>query len=583
MSGKQQDRRQLEPWKIRMICSKLLSPIPGVRETARHLGLSTNTIISIRAKMTALGYSKPEELTALSDDEIISRFYPNSCHSSVVKPNEVDKNNKYVPDFLYLAKDMLERKKTVGEIYEEYRELAFKTTSEPFSKGYFSRRIASEVKDLTAHDNFYLAQDFKYGETIQIDFTGDTYDLMTYNGQIKCWIMVITWPASYYTYAEFVTGQTTAESCRVISNAIRYWGNRIPLVAVTDNAKAFVITHKGSHVELNASFADFMSRLSICVDAAPVRKPQVKSCCEYEVMQVQNLCKRNELVSSFSKKATIDEHSKFLQENVEKVINEGPFRKSIEKTRGFLFRTYELPAARCASEIPPYAQEYTSVVVPRSYLITVKEHEYSVPYTYIKESVDVFINNDTIVVKYKGKEIARHLRDDKPGRTCDPAHMPPEHKSIALNNELMGSQEKIIKMASEFSPELLRFCNAKFMVTESEHANKANAIKTCQGVISFYVKNSNKDLVNLSLLEMLKCPPKMWNTPCLKTIFLNKCNEYFENQKKPQQAPAQIVRATSAQAHLRDYKGADAINGSFSSNTSFSTTFSTQSDEDQLN
>ncbi|MBW7571172.1 hypothetical protein, partial [Succinivibrio faecicola] len=108
-----------------MICSKLLSPIPGVRKTARHLGLSTNTIISIRAKMTALGYSKPEELTALSDDEIISRFYPNSCHSSVVKPNEVDKNNKYVPDFLYLAKDMLERKKTVGEIYEEYRELAF--------------------------------------------------------------------------------------------------------------------------------------------------------------------------------------------------------------------------------------------------------------------------------------------------------------------------------------------------------------------------------------------------------------------------------------------------------------------------
>lgn len=96
---------------------------------------------------------------------------------------------------------------------------------------------------------------------------------MTYNGQIKCWIMVITWPTSYYAYAEFVTGQTTAESCRVISNSIRYWGNRIPLVAVTDNAKAFVITHKGSHVELNAAFTDFMSRLSICVDAAPVQKP----------------------------------------------------------------------------------------------------------------------------------------------------------------------------------------------------------------------------------------------------------------------------------------------------------------------
>lgn len=76
-------------------------------------------------------------------------------------------------------------------------------------------------------------------------------------------------------------------------------------------------------------------------------------------MQVQNLCRRNELVRSFSKKTTIDEHSKFLQVHVENVINVGPFRKSIEKTRSLFFRTYELPAARCASEIPPYAQEYT--------------------------------------------------------------------------------------------------------------------------------------------------------------------------------------------------------------------------------
>ena len=558
MKGSPRDKRQLEAWKIKLICAKCLSPDPKVRETARNIGISPNTVISISAKARLLGYTKIEEISSLSDEEIIRRFYPVSSSGYNAMADAVDKNNKYVPDFVYTAKMMLEKKMDTDTAYKEYREIAFKANSLPFSKGYFRRRISIELKELTAKDAYYLKQDFVYGQVLQIDFTGDYYILMTHNGQIKCWIMVLTWPASYYTYAEFVTSQSTAESCRVITNAVRFWGNRVPAVVVCDNAKAFVIVHKGSHVELNQAFSDFMGGLGICVDAAPIRRPQVKSACEYSVSQVQHLAARKELVRSFAQRKTLDEHSRFLQKKVDEVINQGPFRNSIDKTRSYLFNQYELPATRTVSSIPEYAQAYNSVVVPRSYLITVYEHEYSVPYRYIKKSVDVFVGNDFIVVKYEGQEIARHLRTDTPGRTCDPQHMPPEHQSIIRNNEQYGNAEMLLKRAKELCPELYNLCARKLSLSENTGVNKANAVKSCKGMINFYVKNTAKDLIAICCTELLSRPPQMWNTPCLKEIYIQKSNQYISNSMKSCEA-SQIVRTTSEQAYLRTFTDDEQI------------------------
>ncbi len=545
-----QDKRQLEAWKIRLICAKCLSSDPKVRDTARKMGISPNTVISISSKARLLGYTRIEEISALSDEELIRRFYPASSSSHSVRTDAVDKNNKYVPDFVHTAKMMLEKKMDVGTAYREYRELAFKTRSLPFSKGYFCRRVAYEMKELTAKDEYYMKQDFEYGQTLEIDFTGDSYNLLSHNGQVKCWILVLTWPASYYTYAEFVSAQSTAESCRVLSNAVRFFGNHAPSIAVCDNAKAFITVHKGTHIVLNQAFADFMSGLGICVDAAPVRHPQAKSACEYSVRLVQNLCSRTELVRSFAQRKTLDEHSKYLQKKVDEVINQGPFRNSIEKTRTYLFNQYELPASRVVSSIPEYAQEYTSLVVPRSYLITVRGHDYSVPYRYIRKTVDVFVGNDYIVVKHEGTEIARHLRTDTEGRTCDPQHMPPEHQSIIRNNELYGDEESLLKHAKELCPELYTLCARKLSLSESSGANKSNALRSCKGIINFYVRNSAKELIAICCTELLRHSPKMWNTPCLKEVYIQKSNQFI-SASTPKSGSSQIVRTSSEEAHLR--------------------------------
>ena len=126
---------------------------------------------------------------------------------------------------------------------------------------------------------------------------------------------------------------------------------------------------------------------------------------------------QKELKKDFSTLKTIDEHSKFLQQKINEKINQGPFRNSIDKTRSFLFYTYELPEASEVKNIPDYAEKTATVIVPNSYLIRVAEHEYSVPYTYIKKPVDVFVTNDYVIFKFEGKEVARHLRNDSEGMT----------------------------------------------------------------------------------------------------------------------------------------------------------------------
>ncbi len=259
---------------------------------------------------------------------------------------------------------------------------------------------------------------------------------------------------------------------------------------------------------------------------------------------------QKELKKDFSTLKTIDEHSKFLQQKINEKINQGPFRNSIDKTRSFLFYTYELPEASEVKNIPDYAEKTATVIVPNSYLIRVAEHEYSVPYTYIKKPVDVFVTNDYVIFKFEGKEVARHLRNDNEGMTRDPQHMPPKHQAIMQNNEMYGKKDLLLATAKNLCPEVYNFCVKKLSISQSQGANEYNALRTCQGVINFYVKNSAKDIIAQCCTALLSRSPKMWNTPCLKELYINKSGNYIAQSKN---APAQIVRTNQEQAHLRTF------------------------------
>ena len=258
-----------------------------------------------------------------------------------------------------------------------------------------------------------MMRDHPYGEEIQVDFTGDTYMVQTFNGKIKCWIMVLSFPASYYTYGGIVTSQSTAETCRVIGDAVKYFGNIFPDLLYCDNASAMVTSHKGTSIVFNKNFKYFMTGLGVAVNAAPPRCPQHKSCVEESVKLVEIRVGKNEqFINGLTDVKTISDHSIVLQNYIECEINKKEFKKDALKTREFLFNTYEKPKLKHIHHIPEYIDDIRYMCVPASYHLSINEHWYSVPYQYIKSYVDVFVTNDLITIKYKGAVIAEHCRCD---------------------------------------------------------------------------------------------------------------------------------------------------------------------------
>ena len=452
------DKRQLAARTIRMICSLGLSKKMSIRQIARHENVAPNSVRSILSRATLMNFADAYDINILPDVRLLNLFYPDLKPSLNAVPDTVDKNSKFIPDFTALGKRQLEKHLEAYEIYNYYLEKSSAAGGNPFSRAYFYRRLSKVVEELNACDSFYFAQDFKYGHHVEIDFSGDSYMLNTFNGMQKCYLCVVTWPASYYTYAEFVTAQSTFESCRVFSNAVRYWGNRVPLFCICDNAKSWVTKHVGKDVIINPAFENYMAALGIVIDAAPPYKPQYKSAVEYSVCLLEDFTKKK--LTEFNDKKTISDHSIHLMSLVEKDINEGPFRESIDKTRSFLFHSYEQPAARAISSIPAYEGEFTTVTVPRSYQLDIHGHFYSVPYTYIKKKVDVFLSGDFVVIKYEGTEIARHLRTDNDGeRTVTPAHMPAMHQEIVRSNAEIQNDEDLLNYCKTFNdPYLYKFC-----------------------------------------------------------------------------------------------------------------------------
>lgn len=549
----QRDNRVLDVNKLRLICTLLKVKKNSQRKIAEQAGSSQPTVHKIYKALRNLSIEQRNNLESISNSELLVLLYPELGNTQPAQQNGVVKNNKYVPNFDNLAAEMVEKRISKQEVYEEYIKKVKELNVEPFTLSYVYRKLEESLKKINDENpDYYFIQNFNYGEQMQADFTGDKYKLKTHNGEVECWILVLTFPASYYCYAGFVTAQSTMESCRVISDAIRYFGNRVPQIIVSDNAKCFVTSHQGSQYVLNRSFENFIADLGICFLPTPVRKPQDKSSVEYSVRLIQNCLKKNHI--SFDTADTIAGHSACLQRIVERFINQAPFRKDVIKTREFLFNNYERSCLKQISFIPEYMHECKTLIVPRSYHITVEEHRYSVPYQYIKKLVDVFLLDDHVLIKYQGKVIAKHLRNDSKGTTTVLDHMPKEHQEITKANEILKTPTEILEHASMLGEEVYGFCRARLdLVATHPQTYLSNALTSCRAVIRFYETEEYKELVLEAFKMVLQLPTDQWRVSEIKKIYLSLVKQYKKDLKNSEGTSLTTVnRTTSSNSYLRN-------------------------------
>ena len=539
--GKKQSscgQRKLKPSLIRELFA-LYSLGHSIRNIAQRTSMSPNTVSRLCSRLDA-GNLKTEELATIGDEQLLQLAYPprpsvtDTCADSV-------RLGRYIPDFKALAALQIENRTPVNILFNNYVTLCGEKNLQPLSQTYFYRELRKRLELLNVKEpEYYFMQNFPYGEEMQVDFTGDSYELATPAGRLKCWIMVLAFPASYYVFAGFVTSQSTSESCRVLADAVRYLGNRRPAFLVCDNAKSWVISHKDSDVVYNCNFLAFTAALGLCLRAAFPRHPQAKSAVEASVGYVQNKIRNDPIFrKSLTESKTIDEHSRLLQELVQNQINKAPLRGDAEHTREYIFRQFEFPLLQPVSEIPVYYEEVFSINVPKSYHIAVKRHKYSVPSQYVSRTVEVYLSSGEVLVKCDGEVIARHQRTDGPLQcikmesTTDPEHRPEEHRKIAAHAQQANrsmNRNTIMVTASELDENLWAFCQRRLQELSSYMGRSINgagpvrklspeltqklemyARSTCAAVIRAYENAEFKELFSAACKNVLNnLPSSKW-------------------------------------------------------------------------
>ena len=508
---------------LRAICNDLAvgksySRIKELRKVAK------STLQNIKSRLLACGKLEPAALNELDDEMLIKIMYGDKAklkvagrkgsHRIVVGKKSftrIDASEMFAADFAQMVKRFSENRNiTKEDLYRDYMNDAIAAGKEHYRRTTFMRLLNACI-DNQRGPNVYMHREHSYGDELQIDWCGDQYPILV--GQkdyhIEYYgVFVMTWPASYYVYAQFVPNQTTQATCAAIRDGLLFFGCK-PLRLVIDNAKQMVTRHKKGHEAiLNENFKYFIDRCGFQIDANNPYSPNEKSACERSVELIQTRVLTRMRPGEIR---TLDQANSELKEKVKKYINDESFRgHDRTSTRSILFNEHEKPAAiPIVYTLPEFIEHHTFLSVGPDYCVEVNGSLYSVPYTLAGKQVDADVTGGAVIIYHEHKEVGRHPIQPKGHCDISIEHMPEAHKQIATKEAEYSTREKILNIALEYSPKLWAYCD--LMLSKGEFAEMR---KGCIAVINKYKKKKyQKDILDEALDRTLhECKPERINS-----------------------------------------------------------------------
>ena len=109
-------------------------------------------------------------------------------------------------------------------------------------------------------------------------------------------------------------------------------------------------------------------------------------------------------------------------------LNNRPF-KQLPGSRRSTFEALDKPALK---PLPRHPYRYVAikpVTVNIDYHVQYRHHYYSVPHQYVGEKLDLHAGETLVELYFRQQRVATHPRQDRPGFTTNPAHMPTRHRA----------------------------------------------------------------------------------------------------------------------------------------------------------
>jgi transposase len=360
-----------------------------------------------------------DQINILNDDEMKLKLFGE--HSSIVV------SKKAMPDMSYLHQEMKLRKYTkvtLQLLWEEYLQ------NNP--DGYRYSQFRLHFRRYKQKLNPSMRQTHLAGEKLFVDYSGLTVPIHNQRtGEVeKAQIFVAVLGASGYTFVHATHSQKQEDF--IYSHVLCYnFFGAVPRVVVPDNLKSAIISNNKNGIVVNESYADLNRHYGVVVEPARPYKPKDKPKAEQGVQAIQRyILARFRHHKFFSVDELNQALAPLLDRYNDKVI------KHLQKSRSELFEELDKPYLNPLPINNYVYKKFKIAKVNQDYHITLEKCNYSVPFKYIKEEVEVRYSTQSVYIYHKHKLISTHPRLRRVGETSTlHEHMPNEHQYI---NEKMN-------------------------------------------------------------------------------------------------------------------------------------------------
>jgi len=428
----------------------------SLRQIARSLniGLGTVSLHLNRAKAAELSWPLPVDM----DDSALERaLFPNQL--APVRSGLVE------PDYAVIHKELKRKGVTKQLLWEEYKQAQGE-------QGYQYSQYCQRYRDWVLTLKRSMRQIHKAGEKLFIDYCGPTIPIVNPSTGEVCnaQIFVATWGTSNYTFAEATRTQTKPDWIQSHVNAFDFFGG-VPDVLVPDNLKSAVTKACRYEPIINNSYQHMASHYKTTVIPARPYKPKDKAKAENAVLIVERWIMARLRHQTFFTLAALNQQIRFLLDD----LNSRPFKK-LPGTRLSQFEALDKPAMK---PLPASRFQFTEFKLARvniDYHLEYEKHYYSVPHHLVKHQVEVQATRDSVAVFFKGKQIARHARNNaKGGHSTDSNHMPTAHRK-----HKEWSPERLLNWAKDLGPNIQLMTQT--MLDRKPHPEQA--YRACLGLLN---------------------------------------------------------------------------------------------------
>ncbi|MFC3041892.1 IS21 family transposase [Virgibacillus xinjiangensis] len=389
------------------------------RGIASSCGHSRNTVREVirRAEEKSVQWPFEKDLT---DVDLQMILFPEK---------QIPSDHRRKPDGEYIHKELAKSGVTLSLLWDEYSLQCRANNEIPYSYRQFCRFYNEYARKTKATMRIKR----KPGEQMEVDWAGQTMHLTDNltGEEIPVYVFVSALPCSQYAYVEGFLSMNTESWITAHIHAFEFYGG-VTRVVIPDNLKTGVAKSSRTEPVINASYQEMAEHYQTTIIPARVRQPKDKASVEGNVGHISTwiiASLRNE------KFFTLAELNNAIKEKLSEV-NTKPFQKK-NGNRQEAFLREEKFALMPLPYSPYEIASWETAVVQPDYHIKVGNDYYSVPYDYIKCTVEVRVTRNIIEAFYRNIRIASHKRSSgtKGEHHTLPDHMPRNHRQYSEFNK----------------------------------------------------------------------------------------------------------------------------------------------------